>query len=135
MTITEVSKLYEIPAVTLRYYEKIGLLPPVNRTINGIRDFKEDDRNWVYYIKVMREAGVSIESLLEYVKLFQQGASTIDERKQILIGQYNDIEERINILRTAQNKLKIKINGYEDKILKYEEEKLKKNENKKEENL
>lgn len=128
MTITEVSRIYEIPADTLRYYERIGLLPPVNRNVSGNRDFTEEDCNWVYYIKVMRGAGVSIESLLDYVKMFQQGVSTIDARKQILVEQYNQIEERINILKAAQDRLRMKIDGYEERILKYEEEKLKKKE-------
>lgn len=106
MTITEVSKIYGISADTLRYYERIGLLPPVNRNASGNRDFTEEDCNWVYYIKVMREAGITIESLLDYMNLFHMGISTIGARKQILIEQYNYIEDKINILK----KLKIGLN-------------------------
>lgn len=54
MTIAEVSKKFDISADTLRYYERIGLLPPVRRTSGGIRDYTQEDCNWVEFIKCMR---------------------------------------------------------------------------------
>ena len=72
MTIAEVSKNYEISADTLRYYERIGLLPPVPRTKSGIRDYDEDSLKWIQLMKCMRKAGVQIEALVEYVALFEQ---------------------------------------------------------------
>ena len=77
MTIAEVSKQYNISADTLRYYERIGLIPPVNRNKNGIRDYTDEDCKWVDFIKCMRSAGLPIEVLIEYVTLFRQGNSTI----------------------------------------------------------
>ena len=71
MKINEVSKMYDITADTLRYYERIGLIPTVNRNENGIRDYTETDCNWVNFAKCMRTAGISVESLIEYVALFQ----------------------------------------------------------------
>ena len=76
MTIAEVSKRYEIPVDTLRYYERIGLLPPVNRAKSGFRDYTEGDCQWVSFIKCMRAAGIPVEALIDYVALFQQGDST-----------------------------------------------------------
>ena len=76
MTIAEVAKKYDLSTDTLRYYERIGLVPPVTRTASGIRDYKEKDLNWVEFIKCMRGAMVSIESLVEYVSLFSQGTAT-----------------------------------------------------------
>lgn len=87
MTIAEVSKKYELTADTLRYYERIGLLPPVGRNKSGIRDYTEEDCNWVGFIKCMRNAGISIETLIEYVSLFQKGEGTIPARKNLLIEQ------------------------------------------------
>lgn len=87
MTITEVSKKYDISADTLRYYERIGLLPPVPRTKSGIRDYDEDSCRWIELMKCMRSAGVQIEALIEYVALFQQGDSTLEARKNLLIEQ------------------------------------------------
>ena len=80
MTIAEVSRKYEISADTLRYYERIGLIPPVPRTKSGLRDYDEESCGWVELMKCMRAAGVQIEALIEYVALFQQGVDTIDAR-------------------------------------------------------
>lgn len=93
MTIAEVSKQYNISADTLRYYERIGLIPPVNRNKNGIRDYTDEDCKWVDFIKCMRSAGLPIEVLIEYVTLFRQGNSTIEARKEILIEQRGILEE------------------------------------------
>lgn len=73
MTIAEVSEKYGVTQDTIRYYERIGLVPRVNRKKSGIRDFTQEDCNWVEFIKCMRNAGLSIESLIEYVALYQQG--------------------------------------------------------------
>ena len=87
MTIAEVSRKYDITADTLRYYERIGLIPNVPRTKSGIRDYDEESCRWIELMKCMRKAGVQIEALIEYVALFQKGDSTLEARKQILIEQ------------------------------------------------
>ena len=69
MTIAEVSKKYNLTADTLRYYERIGLLPPVPRTQGGFRDYDEESCRWIELMKCMRAAGVQIEALVEYVRL------------------------------------------------------------------
>ena len=84
MKITEVSERYDISSDTLRYYERIGLIPPVNRNKGGIRDYSEIDVRRVEFIKCIRSAGLSIEVLLEYVGLVQQGDRTIEARKEFL---------------------------------------------------
>ena len=86
MSITEVSKKYGLSPDTLRYYERIGLIPPVHRTAGGVRDYTENDCNWVEFIKCMRGAGIQVEALIDYVSLFQQGEATAEARKQILIA-------------------------------------------------
>ena len=95
MTIAEVSKNYEISADTLRYYERIGLLPPVPRTKSGIRDYDEDSLKWIQLMKCMRKAGVQIEALVEYVALFEQGTETVNARKNILVEQRAQLLERM----------------------------------------
>ena len=82
MTIAEVSKKYDISQDTLRYYERIGLIPPVPRTKSGIRNYDEASCGWVELMKCMRKAGVQIEALIEYVDLFQQGDATLEARKK-----------------------------------------------------
>lgn len=122
MTITEVSKRYDLSADTLRYYERIGLIPPVNRNKSGIRDFTEEDCKWVEFIKCMRGAGLSIEVLTEYVQLFQQGNSTIKARKQLLVEQRSQLIGRIEEMKETLNRLDAKIDGYEEKFIVKEED-------------
>jgi DNA-binding transcriptional MerR regulator len=73
MTIAETGAQYGLTTDTLRYYERIGLIPPVTRRRGGSRDYGESDCRWVSFIKCMRAAGIPVESLIEYVSLFQQG--------------------------------------------------------------
>ena len=125
MTISEVSNQYNLSAETLRYYERVGVIPPVNRNKNGIRDYTEVDCNWVHFIKCMRDAGLSIESLIEYTNLFQKGDSTLGSRKQILIEQRNELISRIKDMQAALDRLNKKIDWYDENIQNYEEKKLK----------
>ena len=92
MKISEVSERSGISSDTLRYYERIGLIPPVNRNKNGIRDYNEIDVKRVEFIKCMRSAGLPIEALIEYYGLVQQGDQTIEIRKEILATQAFDSE-------------------------------------------
>ncbi|MCC0632100.1 MULTISPECIES: MerR family transcriptional regulator [unclassified Clostridioides] len=120
MTISEVSKKYELSADTLRYYERIGLIPPVSRNKSGIRSFTEKDCEWVNFIKCMRSAGLSIETLIEYVTMFQKGNETIKARKDLLIEQRNQLSRRIEDMQKTLERLNSKIDGYEDKVIEKE---------------
>ncbi|WP_195963919.1 MerR family transcriptional regulator [Clostridium cuniculi] len=122
MTITEVSKKYGLSADTLRYYERIGLIPPVHRNSSGNRDYTENDCKWVKFIKCLRSAGLSIEILIEYVDLFQKGSDTISARKELLFEQRKQIAEKINELQDTLKFLDKKIDRYEERMLKFEEE-------------
>lgn len=122
MTITEVSKKYGLSADTLRYYERIGLIPPVHRNSSGNRDYTEVDCKWVKFIKCLRSAGLSIEILIEYVDLFQKGSDTISARKELLFEQRKQIAEKVNELQETLRFLDQKIDGYEERMLKFEEE-------------
>lgn len=121
MTISEVSKKYGISTDTLRYYVRIGLIPKVGKNRSGNREFTEVDCNWVEFIKCMRGAGISVESLIDYVKLFQEGDYTIKARKQILVEEYEILSEKIKKLQEVQERLKFKIESYDKNILEYEE--------------
>ena len=113
MTIAQVSKEYDIAADTLRYYERIGLLPAVNRSKSGFRDYLPEDCRWVEFIKCMRRAGIEIEALIEYVSLFQQGDETQAARKQILIEQRALLQGRIEEMQQTLAYLDRKIDRYE----------------------
>lgn len=121
MTIAEVSKQFDITADTLRYYERIGLIPAVPRNKSGIRDYDEDSCRWVELMKCMRAAGVQIEALIEYVALFQQGDETWEVRKALLIDQRNQLVDRMAEMQRSLNKLNDKISHYNQSLSKAEQ--------------
>lgn len=125
MTIAEVSKKYALSADTLRYYERIGLIPRVNRNASGNRDYTETDCNWVSFIKCMRKAGLSIEALIEYVALFQQGEETHEARKAILIEQRQILVDQIAEMQDTLQYLNQKIDKYDEMMVSYEKQYLK----------
>lgn len=116
MTIAEVSKRYDISPDTLRYYERVGLIPPVPRNANGIRNYDEASCSWIELIKCFRSAGVQVEALIEYRQLFEQGESTLYARKQLLLGQREMLRERISELNASLEKLDKKLKWYDDVI-------------------
>ena len=120
MTIKEVSETYDISADTLRYYERIGMIPEVTRTAGGIRDYKEKDLAWVELAKCMRSAGLPVETLIEYVGLFGQGDETIPARKELLMEQRRQLAARIGEMQAVLDRLDKKIEGYESHLLKAE---------------
>ena len=128
MTIAEVSKKYNLTQDTIRYYERIGLIPQVPRTKAGIRDFDEHTCKWIEFIKCMRAAGMSIEALIKYVDLFKQGKETVTERKKLLIEQKEKMQEKMNEIQKTLERLEYKIKSKKGK-----EKILWKNHNKKEE--
>jgi MerR family transcriptional regulator, aldehyde-responsive regulator len=122
MKIMEVSENYGISSDTLRYYERVGLIPPVNRTESGIRDYNELDLRRVEFIKCMRRAGLPIEVLIEYVGLVQQGDHTIRARKEILKEQRDQLAARMKEMQKTLDLLDHKIKVYENGVLKKEKE-------------
>lgn len=116
LTIKEVSEKYGISTDTLRYYEKVGVIPPVTRTVGGIRDYCESDISWVENAKCMRAAGLSIEFLIEYQKLYNEGDSTFKARLDLLREQRNLLLIQKQQLEETLVKLNFKISRYEEAI-------------------
>lgn len=117
MKIGEVSQEFGLSQDTLRFYEREGLIPPVQRNASGIRDYNEGDLRWVEFIKHMRAAGLPIEVLTEYVSLVMQGDETIEARKAILEGQRDLLAERIKEMQRTMLILEYKIRIYDGRIL------------------
>lgn len=116
MTIKEVSEKYGISSDTLRYYERVGMIPPVERTEGGIRNYGEDDIKWVELVLCMRSAGLPIEAIIEYVRLSRLGDSTfkarlelLSEQREALISQKEKIDEMLS-------RLNYKISKYEEAV-------------------
>ena len=122
MTIAEVSEKYDLTQDTLRYYERIGLIPHVNRNKSGNRDYTEEDCRWVEFIKCMRNAGLPIEALIEYVTLFQQGDETVEARKELLTEQRKQLIQKMEDMQKTLERLNYKIEVYEGAVVKKEKE-------------
>ena len=122
MTIAEVSRKYDISADTLRYYERIGLIPPVPRTRGGLRDYGEESCGWIQLMKCMRAAWVQIEALIEYVDLFQQGDATLDARKALLVEQRDQLVSRMAEMQASLDLLNQKIDRYEQGMMTAEQQ-------------
>lgn len=122
MKIAEVSQRYGLSSDTLRYYERIGLLPPVNRAESGIRDYDDLDVRRVEFIKCMRSAGLPIEVLTAYIALVQRGDDTIPARKAILQEQRELLVARMNEMQKTLDVLDRKIAIYENAVLTREQD-------------
>lgn len=120
MKISEVSEKYALSADTLRYYERVGLIPPVNRSENGIRDYTDLDLRRVEFVKCMRKAGLSVNMLAAYVRLVQEGEQTSGERREMLIEQRERISNKIVELQEVLGILEHKIDVYDQILLKVE---------------
>lgn len=114
MTISEVSKKYNLTPDTLRYYEKIGMLSNVPRNKSGIRNYDEKSCGRIEFIKCMRDAGVEIEALLEYMKLLEKGKTTAQRRKEILEEQREKLLEKQKNITASLERLDYKIKLYND---------------------
>lgn len=113
MNISEAAKITGLTAATLRYYESKGLIPPVNRKNGGVRDYQQDDIGWIDFIKCMRSAGMSVESLNEYTTLFRNGTQSDEARKNILIREREHLLAKQKEINETIEKLNHKIQSFE----------------------
>lgn len=121
MTIKEVSEKFDISQDTLRYYEKIGLISKVPRK-SGIRNYGEEELKNIEFVICMRNAGLSIEALAEYLSLFKEGDKTIELRRNILIRERDKLALKIEDMKKAHERLNYKIDVYYSVILQKEKE-------------
>ena len=115
-TIGEVSKLTGLSVPTLRYYDKEGLIPNINRNENGLRDFIEQDLGTINIVTCIKGAGASIREIKEYMDLCKLGDSTLEARKQFFIEKKRDVEEQMKHLSEIMKTVEMKIKYYEDAI-------------------
>lgn len=116
MTIKEVSEKYSVSQDTLRYYERVGMIPPVTRTSGGMRDYQEEDLKWLELALCMRNAGLPVEAMIEYLKLFQQGDETISARLELLTVQRDILVAKKTEIENTLKRLNYKISKYEEAV-------------------
>ena len=121
MNIKKVSEITDVSADTIRYYERIGLLPRITRTNSGVRDFTEREIGILEFVRCFRKAGISVEALIEYISLLEEGEGTERERLRLLTEQRDEMDDRIYELNQARERLNYKIENYENIIQKHEQ--------------
>ena len=113
MTIKEVCEKFDITPDTPRYYERVGVIPEVHRTKGGIRDFTDEDVAWVENAICMRSAGVPVEMLIEYVRLYQEGDGTFQARRDVLEEARQEVQKNIEKYQATLDRLNFKISRYD----------------------
>lgn len=104
-TVGEMAKKAGITASALRYYDKEGLLPPIERTSGGIRMFREEDVEWLHLIECLKKTGMSLKEIKMFVDWVKEGDSTIqsrlaliDRQRQAVIGQIEKLNQTLDML-------------------------------------
>ncbi|MGP4027798.1 MerR family transcriptional regulator [Actinomadura sp. 3N407] len=101
---------------TLRYYEKIGLLPDIARNASGRRVFSDDDLQWLGMLRCLRETGMPIAEMLRYTELARGGDGTVQERLELLQDHDRRVDEQITRLREQQEHIQWKIRLYSGEV-------------------
>ena len=99
---------------TLRYYERIGLLPPVPRNAAGIRNYDEYFVNFINFIKKLKASGMSLEHIIDYIRLAEMGDATIQERKKLLAEARETLLDKINSLQLVAELADYQLRNYEN---------------------
>ncbi|WP_265455262.1 MerR family transcriptional regulator [Enterococcus sp. HY326] len=120
MNIKEVAKMFDLTSDTIRYYEKAGVIPPVTRDDKGYRVFSKRDLNWIFLAKSLRNAGVSIESVIEFARLSQETGDKRRTQKDVLRAQLNELDEKLLEMQKTRDLLEYKIDTYDDHLAKFE---------------
>lgn len=111
-TIQQAAKETGLTAHTLRYYEREGLIPSINRTKNGHRSYSDIDLKWIDYITCLRAVGLSIREIRHYVSLSKSGDETLSERLVLLKGHREAVEKQAQVFKRILNELDGKIERY-----------------------
>lgn len=112
MTIKEAAELTGISVDNLRYYERIGLIPPVPRTPSGNRDYNGMTLHWIEFVMRFKKAGVPLEGIIEYMRLAEEGRQTEGTRKEILLETRDAIQGKIDMLMQCRDIVQYKLDNY-----------------------
>ena len=112
-TIGEMAKRLNVAPSTLRYYDKEGMLPFIERSSGGIRMFQEKDMSWLQIIECLKKTGMPIKDIKEFVDLCIEGDGTIDRRLEIITKQKKAVERQIEETQKMLDMLNYKCWYYE----------------------
>lgn len=121
MNSKRVASMFGLPVSTLRYYERIGVIPSIARDKNGYRDYQTNDLNWIFLAKSLRSAGLSIESLIEFTALakLSETEDVAEAQKQILMDQLKETDKKIKEMNEVRYLLQYKLDTYDEHLEKF----------------
>jgi DNA-binding transcriptional MerR regulator len=123
LSIQEVTQATGLSAHTLRYYERIGLIHPIEREQNTRRRYTQDDIGWIDFLLKLRAIGMSIRDMQRYAALQRQGDETLPERLEMLRSLRDQVEARIDELNEHLKLIHYKIDIYQKIVTENELEK------------
>ncbi|EGO6697896.1 MerR family transcriptional regulator [Enterococcus faecalis] len=121
MNIKKAAEMFDLSVDTLRCYERVGVIPHIHRNESVYRDYTMNDLNWIYLAKNLRNAGLSIESLIEFAQLAQLRETQNVEKAQmqILSDQLEELDKKLAEMQKVRDLLIYKIETYDDHIAKF----------------
>ena len=120
-SIQDVSGRTGLSPHTLRYYEKEGLLSPVNRTPGGFRQYTDEDLEALGLICCLKNTGMSLQEITRFVRLTRQGDETLRERVELLREHRESVIQRMNEMQKYLDKVTWKLNFFSEKLRAYED--------------
>jgi len=116
MNIKTVADTLDLTIDTIRYYERIGVVPPVQRDKNGYRDYQVGDINRLFVAKVLRMTGLSIESLVEYAALEQASDNPLAAQKELLQEQLDRLNLKLKEIERTRDLLQYKVDTFDERM-------------------
>ena len=107
-TIGDAAAKLGMPASTIRFYEKNGLIPNQQRSSDGRRLFDEDDLEWMRFVERLKVSGMPIKEIREYIQLYMEGDSSIEERRRIVYERRAAIDKQLEELQLARDFIEYK---------------------------
>lgn len=120
MNIKEVANISGLTPNSIRYYERLGVIPAIPRDKNGNRVFGDLEIQWLNFARDLRHAGVHVEKIIDYTKLVSQGDSSIQGRINLLEETKDELDEKISELKHTREHILFKIDNYDSHMIKIE---------------
>lgn len=115
-TVGEMSKVSGVPASTLRYYDKEGLLPCVERSSGGIRMFTDKDYEWLRVIECLKKSGLSITEIRAFIDMVNRGDDSLEERLELFRSRRESVKKQMEYMQQTLDLLEFKCWYYEEAV-------------------
>ena len=115
-SIGEVSRMFNIPVSSLRYYDKVGLFPFIKKTDASIRQFSDQDLNTLRLIEYLKKAGMQLKDIKVFMDWCLEGDSTLEKRLNVFIEQEKNIRHKIDELKNILDLIEFKKWYYEEAV-------------------